>query len=360
MASEGVRKTRTLLLYYYGGFYESWSCIPRARVPIHWNGEKIYDRYQCVKKIFNEADEILGYDLQNLCFYGDSKMLQQSGYTQPAVFITSYAAYIAFVDEYGIKPVCLAGHSMGEITALVCANAIDFRRGLQMISQRGRFMQESAGEHGGMYAVINMKRAELEYECQKVSNKRDYVVISNYNSSSQYTISGSFSALEKVIPAIKDKGGITLPLKVSGPFHSMYMKKSAEEFCEFLNSYTFKLPDCPVISNYTGKEYEPGADLKELLVKQIYSPVLWKTCIYSMLEKDVDIMLELGPQNVLTKLIRQETDQVRIYASDQDQELSEFYKVFGDDCETYVNDASRMDSLVRQCLKIAVCISNNG
>ena len=142
MASEGVRKTRTLLLYYYGGFYESWSCIPRARVPIHWNGEKIYDRYQCVKKIFNEADEILGYDLQNLCFYGDSKMLQQSGYTQPAVFITSYAAYIAFVDEYGIKPVCLAGHSMGEITALVCANAIDFRRGLQMISQRGRFMQE--------------------------------------------------------------------------------------------------------------------------------------------------------------------------------------------------------------------------
>ena len=323
-------------------------------------GKKLYDRYNCVKKIYNEANEILGYDLQNLCFYGDSKILQQSKYTQPAVFTTSYAAYIAFIDEYGIKPVCLAGHSMGEITALVCANAIDFRQGLRMINQRGNIMQESAGELGGMHAVINMKSIELEYECKKVSNACDYVTISNYNHSNQHTISGSFSALEKVIPAIKDKGGITVPLKVSGPFHSMYMMKSAEDFCECLKSYTFKIPDYAVISNYTGKEYESSTDLKESLVKQIYSPVLWESCVWSMLEYDVDIILELGPKNVLTKLIRQQTDQVRIYASDQDKELSEFYKDFGNDNETYVNDASRMDSLVRQCLKNAICIRNAG
>ncbi len=323
-------------------------------------GKKLYDRYDCVKKIFTEASEILGYDIQNLCFYGNSTTLQNSEYTQPAIFTVSYAAYLAFIDEFCIRPACLAGHSMGEFTALVCANAIDFRQGLQIIRKRGRFMQESAANIGGMYAVINMKKEELDLECQRASNEKDFVTISNFNSSQQYTISGSYCALEKVIPGIKDKGGVAVPLKVSGPFHSMYMKKSAEEFSVFLNAYTFKSPGYPIISNITGKEYDINTNVKDTLVKQIYSPILWEKCIQSMLEKDVDMMIELGPKNVLTKLIKQQTNQIKFFASDQEKELKEFYKTIGDSYGNYDNDVTRIDGLVRHCLKRAVCIRNNG
>lgn len=323
-------------------------------------GKKLYDRYDCVKKIFAEASEILGYDIQNLCFYGDSTTLQNSEYTQPAIFTVSYAAYLAFISEFCIMPACLAGHSMGEITALVCADAIDFRQGLQIIRKRGRFMQESASNIGGMYAVINMKKEELELECQRASNEKDFVTISNFNSSQQYTISGSYCVLEKVIPSIKDKGGIAIPLKVSGPFHSMYMKKSAEEFSVFLDAYIFKTPGYPIISNITGKEYDINTNIKDTLVKQIYSPILWGKCIQSMLEKDLDMMIELGPKNVLTKLIKQQTNQVKVFASDQEKELKEFYKMIGDSYGNYDNDVTRIDGLVRHCLKHAVCIRNNG
>lgn len=322
-------------------------------------GKKLYDRYACVQKKFQEASDILGYDLKNLCFYGDNIILQNSEYTQTAIFTVSYVAYLALIEEYDLEPVCLAGHSMGEITALVCANAIDFNQGLQIIRKRGQIMQEFAANIGGMYAIVNIKKEELEHVCQRVSDEKDFVTISNYNSSQQYTISGSYCALKKVLPIIKDKGGVAIPLKVSGPFHSMYMKKSAEEFGAFLSEYTLMSPHYPIVSNITGKDYDTNSNIKDILVKQIYSPILWEKCVRSMLDKDINMMIELGPKNVLTKIIRQQTNETKIYASDQENELNEFYKMLGDSYGNYKNDASRREGLVRNCLRCAVCIRND-
>lgn len=323
-------------------------------------GKKLYDRYSCVKKKFKEASDILGYDFKSLCFYGDNKTLQNSEYTQPAIFTISYVAYLAFIEEYNFEPVCLAGHSMGEITALVCANAIDFNQGLQIVRKRGQIMQEFAANIGGMYAIVNIREDELEYVCQRVSNEKDFVTISNYNSSQQYTISGSYCALEKVLPIIKDKGGAAIPLKVSGPFHSMYMKKSAEEFREFLNKYTLELPCYQIVSNITGKDYDTNSNIKDILVKQIYSPIFWGKCVRSMLDKNINVIIELGPKNVLTKIIKQQTNLINVYASDQEDELKAFFKMHGYSFENYENDVSRRDDLVKYCLKCAVCIRNDG
>lgn len=328
-------------------------------------GKKLYDRYYCVRNIFHNANDVLGYDLRKMCFYGDGNELRQSQYTQPAVFTVSYAAYKAYIDEYGIEPYCVAGHSMGEITALVCANVMDFSQGLDLIRKRGIIMQNSIANVGGMYAIINFEKSELERECLNVSDNSDYAVISNYNSANQYTISGSFSALDRVIPQIKEKGGICIPLKVSGPFHSKYMLKSAEEFRNVLSKYEFDIPNCMVMLNYSGKKFDSNMDLKEILVKQIYSPVYWNSCVNSMMEKGVEVILEAGPKNTLTKMIREQTNEIKIFSSDSEKELKEFYESIesNDDTyigEKYVSDEARMNELVRECLRTAVCIQNNG
>ncbi len=257
--------------------------------------------FQQFPSLVEEANSILGYSLDELCTQGPEDKLGQTQFTQPALYLVSYLAGLAKQEE-NMSPDMAAGHSVGEFAALAAAKAFSFADGLRMVTKRGEIMAKVSG--GGMAAVIGLE-SKIIVSTLKDKNLQK-IDLANFNSPGQIVISGPALEIDSSISFLKEAGAkLVVPLKVSGAFHSEMMKEPSEEFAIFLKKFSFAAPNFSIFANVTGSEYSNPDEIGGLLVKQMYSSVLWSESIQKMRSLGADEFIECGPGNVLTKLLRQ-------------------------------------------------------
>lgn len=257
-----------------------------------------------VQDIFRRADEILGLELSELAFHGPGEKLMLTEYAQPAILTVSYAL-LTLLEKEGITPRFVAGHSLGEYTALVAAGSLAFEEALKLVRRRGILMEEAvpAGQ-GTMAAVLGVDLEKVEAVCREVSGS-DVVEVANINSPGQVVISGSKEGVLSAINAFRKNGARkVIPLAVSGPFHSSLMQPVAKTFEEDLDQATFRDPSVPVICNVGASLVKKKEQVRTLLARQIYSRVEWEPSMRKLLSLGVTRFVEVGPGRVLTSLMK--------------------------------------------------------
>lgn len=263
--------------------------------------QEFYDKYDVVKEVFHTADEALGYSIMDMCFKGPEEDLRLTANTQPAILTCSVAA-LKVLEANGIHADIAAGHSLGEYSALVAAGAISLADAVRTVHKRGQYMQEAVpvGE-GSMAAVLGMdsdKIVEICQEAEKATGKAVQAV--NFNCPGQVVIAGAVEGVNKAIAELKAAGAKrAVPLPVSAPFHSSLMKPAADKLAVELDKVTFSNAKMPVVANVTAQPETDAAMIKELLVKQAASPVLWETSVRNMIASGVTDFVEVGPGKVL-------------------------------------------------------------
>ncbi|MDL2280674.1 ACP S-malonyltransferase [Selenomonadales bacterium OttesenSCG-928-I06] len=267
-------------------------------------GKELVEKFPEAKNIFEEADEALGFSLSKLCFEGPEEELIKTKNTQPAILTMSIACS-EILKNRGIKPTITAGHSLGEYSALVVAEALKFSDAVRLVQKRGQFMQEAVplGE-GSMCAVIGMDRELIVNACKEIENTTNSVVQAvNFNCPGQIVIAGQTKAVDDVMDLLKEKGAKKLvKLAVSAPFHSSLMIPAAEKLALELDKVTINDAKIPVVSNVTAKMITDSTEIRNNLVKQAASPVLWEDSILHMNENGVNTFIEVGPGRTLVGL----------------------------------------------------------
>ena len=265
-------------------------------------GRELYDQYELVRSTFDEASQVLGYDVRALIDQDEEK-LNQTRYTQPAILTTSVAIYRILADK-GIEPDMVAGLSLGEYSALVAAGALDFKTAVALVAKRGSFMEEAAPAGSGkMVAVLNAEVSLIEEVCQEAS-AIGVVSPANYNTPSQIVIGGEVAAVDKAVELLKDAGVKRLiPLNVSGPFHTALLKPASERLAEVLETVEFSDFVRPLIGNTEATVMEKER-VRELLTRQVMEPVRFYDSIAKMQEAGVTEFIEIGPGKVLSGFIK--------------------------------------------------------
>ena len=254
---------------------------------------------------FRRADEKLNIPLSNLIFEGPKEELTITFNTQPALLTTSIAI-LDYFQKFGIKADYVAGHSLGEYTALVAAGTLSFEEGVYAVRKRGEFMENAVpnGE-GSMAAILGLDRDSLLAVTNEVSESGDPVSLANLNCPGQIVISGSRKGVELASAKAKEAGAKrALPLEVSGPFHSTLMKPAADQLREVLDGIEMKDSEVPIVANVTAEPIRSASEIKDKLIEQLYSPVLWEDSVRKMIELGVDTFIEIGPGKVLSGLIK--------------------------------------------------------
>ena len=265
-------------------------------------GRELYDQYELVRLTFDEASQVLGYDVRALIDQDEEK-LNQTRYTQPAILTTSVAIYWLLADK-GIEPDMVAGLSLGEYSALVAAGALDFKTAVALVAKRGSFMEEAAPAGSGkMVAVLNAEVSLIEAVCQEAS-AIGVVSPANYNTPSQIVIGGEVAAVDKAVGLLKDAGVKRLiPLNVSGPFHTALLKPASERLAEVLETVKFSGFVRPLVGNTEATVMEKER-VRELLTRQVMEPVRFYDSISKMQEAGVTEFIEIGPGKVLSGFIK--------------------------------------------------------
>ena len=264
-------------------------------------GDALFDQYP---ELVEQADEVLGCSIRNLCLDDPEKKLNQTDYTQPALYIVNALTYLSKTEKTDLCPDFVAGHSLGEYNALFAAGVFDFLTGLKLVQKRGQNMVKVTG--GGMAAVIGMQPDKIKQVLKDASF--DTIDIANYNSPKQTVISGRKDDIDAAKTVFEDAGvRLFIPLKVSGAFHSRYMQEAQNDYADFLKHFEFQPVQIPVIANYTAEPYQNDETVNNM-VQQISNPVRWVESIqYLKLQPEPEFE-EIGPGKVLTKLITQITD----------------------------------------------------
>lgn len=269
--------------------------------------------------IFKEANKALGFDIQKLCFDGTKEELEKTENTQPAVFTVGAAIYKALL-HYGIVPYIEAGLSLGEYTALYSSGCIDFSDAVKLVRSRGKIMQDAVPQGiGAMAAIIGLK-SEKVLEICKEAGKKGIVEAANLNCPGQVVISGESEAVKLACQMAVNEGAIkAVKLLVSGPFHSSMMADASLKLEKILKDIDFREMQIPVITNVTGERIKSSSDIKGLLIKQIKSPVYFEKSIRNMIDEGVNVFVEIGPGNSLSKFVKRIDRSKKIY-SVQDME----------------------------------------
>lgn len=278
-------------------------------------GQALASKDKSVSNTFSKADEVLGESLSSLIFQGPQEKLTLTTNAQPALLTTSIAI-LNYFSQNGIMPDYTAGHSLGEYTALVASGALAFEEAVYAVRKRGEFMEEAVpnGE-GTMAAVLGMDREKLMDVTETVSAEGHPVQLANLNCPGQIVISGSKNGVELASAKAKEGGAKrVIPLDVSGPFHSSLMKPAAERFEAILDSISVKNAGIPVIANVTAEPMSDASEIKNRLIEQLYSPVLWEDSVRKMLELGVDTFIEIGPGKVLSGLVKKVDRSARTFA----------------------------------------------
>jgi len=290
-------------------------------------GKDFYQKYPQVKRIFEKANEELNIDLTRICFEGGKELLESTANTQIAVFVVSFASFEVLRNE-GVNPDVLGGHSLGEYTALVVSGSLDFLDGLRLVYKRGEFMEEAAQKRpGSMVAIIGLDKEEIAKILRKVEGL-GIVVAANFNCPGQIVISGEIETVERV-RELAGKAGArkVIPLKVMGAFHSLLMKEAQMRLKKEIEKTNFRVPRIPFIANVNANFIEEPQEIKESLIRQIVSPVLWEDSIRKMAEWGVDAFVEVGPGKVLSGLIRRTLGQKLILNIEDQKSLCKSLKI---------------------------------
>lgn len=287
-------------------------------------GKSLAENHPNIKAIFDRADEKLNDKLSILIFEGPQEALTLTVNAQPALLTTSIAV-LEFFRQSGIEPDYVAGHSLGEYTALVAAGALTFEEGVYLVRKRGEFMEKAVpnGE-GTMAAVLGLDRDRLKEVTDEVTASGFPVQLANLNCPGQIVISGTAKGVELASAQAKQAGAKrALPLVVSGPFHSSLMKPAAGQLKEELDKVNMKDAQTPVIANVTAEPMKGSAEIKEKLIEQLYSPVLWEDSVQKMVELGVDTFIEIGPGKVLSGLVKKISRDAKTYSvSDEETALA--------------------------------------
>jgi [acyl-carrier-protein] S-malonyltransferase len=256
-----------------------------------------------VKQTFDEASSMLGYDLWTLVQEGPAEDLNRTDRTQPAMLAADVAVWRAWREQGGVMPAVMAGHSLGEYAALVCAGALDFARAVTLVAERGRFMQEAvpAGQ-GAMAAILGLEDGRVRDVCAAAA-AGEVVAAVNFNSPGQVVIAGQATAVERAIALAKEAGAKrAVPLPVSVPSHCALMQPAAERMAALLEETAFAPPAVPVLHNADVRSWEDPAAIRDALVRQLYSPVRWVETVQAMAAQGARLMIEFGPGKVLAGL----------------------------------------------------------
>ena len=270
-------------------------------------GKEIYDKYQSVKELFEEANDILNFDLSKLIFEGPKDDLDLTLNTQPAIFLVSYSIFNVIKKEHNIdlnKANFFAGHSLGEYSALACAGYLNFSDALRILRLRGEAMQNSVPKGvGGMLAILGATTENIENIINENSNKFT-AQIANDNSDGQIVVSGKFDDLKKMINVLKTNSIKNIQLPVSAPFHCALMNKATEVMEKHINELSLNTGLNNVISNVTAKSVSDPNEIKNLLIKQIENRVRWRESVINMIDQNTEQFIEIGPGKVLTGLTK--------------------------------------------------------
>ncbi len=280
-----------------------------------------YAAYAAVRETFAEASEALGYDIWDLIQNGEQETLNLTEKTQPLLLTSSVALWRAWQSQNGAQPAVMAGHSLGEFSALVCAGALGFADAVKLVRQRGQFMQTAVpvGE-GAMAAIIGLDDEQINQICEATPG---VVAAVNYNSPGQVVIAGHSGPVAAAIESLKTAGAKrALPLPVSAPFHTELMQPAGEKLAEAIAGITINTPAVPVVHNVHARTESDPETIRGLLVEQIYSPVQWTRCVQTMLDAGVRNSVECGPGKVLSGLARRIDKSIECYSLEEPAEFT--------------------------------------
>ncbi|MEG3135463.1 ACP S-malonyltransferase [Rouxiella sp. T17] len=276
-----------------------------------------------VESTFAEASSVLGYDLWQLVQQGPAEELNKTWQTQPALLAASVAIWRVWQQEQGAEPVLMAGHSLGEYSALVCAGVLDFKQAISLVELRGKLMQEAVPEGtGAMYAIIGLDNASIAKACEEAAEGQVVSPV-NFNSPGQVVIAGNKEAVERAGAACKEAGAKrALPLPVSVPSHCALMKPAADKMAVALEKVSFSQPRYPVVNNVDVKVETSAEEIRSALVRQLYNPVRWTESVEYMAQQGVEQLVEVGPGKVLTGLTKRIVDTLTAVAVNDSASLS--------------------------------------
>ena len=265
-------------------------------------GKDLYDNFPKAKELFNQANEILGFNITDIIFNGTDEDLKQTKVTQPAVFLHSVIRAICLGDDF--KPDMVAGHSLGEFSALVAAGVLSFEDGLRLVSKRALAMQAACELQPSTMAAVLGLEDEKVVEVLK-TNSDEVVVAANFNCPGQLVISGSIAGVEQACEALKNAGAKrALPLKVGGAFHSPLMEPAREELAKAIEETNFSSPKCPIYQNVVAHAVTEPQEIKKNLIAQLTAPVRWTECVRAMISDGATLFTEVGPGTVLQGLVK--------------------------------------------------------
>ncbi len=267
-------------------------------------GKALYDAHSSLKSVYDEATTVLGYDIAELCFTGPAERLNLTEFTQPALLVSSVAAWKLF-EPVGIKPVAVAGHSLGEYSAMVAAGGVSFRDAVGLVQKRGRYMSEAVAPGTGLVAALLGLNAEVVKEVCRMASSVGVVAAANFNSPGQVVIAGERAAVERAIELAKAQGcKKAIPLPVSVPVHTPLMQQAADRLAKDLATVRWSDLSAPLVNNAEAKAISRAGEIQASLVRQLPSSVLWEDTVQTMGRMGVTTFIEIGPGTVLTGLIR--------------------------------------------------------
>ncbi len=267
-------------------------------------GKALYDAHSSLKSVYDEASSVLGYDVAELCFTGPAERLNLTEFTQPALLVSSVAALKLF-EPVGIRPVAVAGHSLGEYSALVAAGGVSFRDAVGLVQKRGRYMSEAVAPGAGLVAALLGLTAEVVKGVCRMASAVGVVAAANFNSPGQVVIAGEKAAVERAIELAKAEGcKKAIPLPVSVPVHTPLMQQAADRLAKDLATVRWSDLSAPLVNNAEAKAISRAHEIQASLVRQLPSSVLWEDTVQTMGKMGVTTFVEIGPGTVLTGLIR--------------------------------------------------------
>jgi [acyl-carrier-protein] S-malonyltransferase len=287
-------------------------------------GRELAEEYPRARETFAEADAVLGFSLSQLCFEGPEDRLNLTENTQPAIVACSWALARVLREDLGLEPSWAAGHSLGEITALLAAGALSFADTLRLVRERGRAMQEAVPVgRGSMAAILGLELDEVEALCAEAADG-EVVSPANLNGPGQVVIAGTATAVERAAALAKDRGAKrVVELQVSAPFHCALMEPAARHLAKVLGAIELAPLKIPVISNVTAAPYPDAAAAHDLLVRQVTSPVRWQDCVVTLEGLGCGLALEVGPGSVLSGLVKRVTSGIRCLPAIDVQKLQQ-------------------------------------
>lgn len=291
-------------------------------------GKSLYDNFKVAKETYGEANEALGLKISDLCFSGPEGDLKLTYNTQPAILTTSIAALRVLSTETPLKPLLLAGHSLGEYTALVASDVLTFCDAVRLVRARGKYMDEAvpAGT-GGMAAILGMERDKVEQLCKEAS-KSEVVAPANFNCPGQIVISGHAGAVTRAVELVKEWGAKAIPLPVSAPSHSPLMEPAGKRLSKELEKIEVKDLKYPIISNADADFYPSKDKVTGLLVKQLSHPVRWEESIAKAVSSDTEAFIEIGPGKVLCGLLKRINKELKSFNVEDVESLKALQTAF--------------------------------